>query len=173
MSLSKTIMEIGDKFLNPITMSNINEPDQPLVYTNKSFRELTKYETEFLIGRNCRLLQGPDTDQEGVARIRRAIKDNEPICQDLINYNRHGDKFFNRLVLMPFMEKNIRYFIGLQNSISEQKLKPVHALDRMFLEDKAFNPLAIIVGQHMMKSHEMEANLLTTFIRIRDWIDSL
>lgn len=173
MYLSETIFALGDKFINPICLTNISAPDQPLIYVNKAFRELTHYSNDFLIGRNCRFLQGPKSDKAGVSRIREAIRGHLPICQDLINYKSDGEIFYNRLILMPFKEQNLQYYIGVQNVIHENKFKSMHDLDRMFLEDKVLNPLAIIVGQHMMELPEMEKNLAVTFIRIRDFVDSL
>lgn len=173
MYLSKTIISIGDKFLNPISLTNVSALDQPLVYVNKAFRDMTKYENDFLIGRNCRFLQGVDSDKAAIARVRQAIKENAPICQDLINYTGQDQKFYNRLVLLPFKEGEIQYYIGLQNIIEERQFKSRHSVDRMFLEDKLMNPLSIIVGQHMMALPEMEENLKKTFIRIKEFVNSL
>lgn len=173
MNLSETIFAIGDKFFNPICLTNISMPDQPLIYANEAFKKLTLYSSDFLIGRNCRFLQGPKSDQEGVARIRQAISENVPICQDLINYKSDGEVFYNRLVLLPFKEKDVKFFIGVQNVINKENFKKKHELTRMFLEDKVLNPLAIIVGQHTIELPEMEANLNATFIRLRDFVDWL
>lgn len=173
MYLTQTVIAIGDKFHNPISLSNISAPDQPLIYVNSAFKNLTKYTDDFLIGRNCRFLQGPESDQAGVTRIRAAIKENVPICQDLINYTSEGTIFYNRLVLLPLKEKGIQYFIGVQSVIDKNRFKTSHVSDRMYLEDKVLNPLTIILGQHMMQLPEMEKNLEATFLRIRDFVTSL
>lgn len=173
MYLTETIIALGDKFHNPISLSNISAPDQPLIYVNTAFKDLTKYTDEFLVGRNCRLLQGPESDQAGLKRIKEAIKENVPICQDLINYTSEGTVFYNRLVLLPFKEEGIQYFIGVQSLIDKNMFKTSHESDRMYLEDKVLNPLTIIIGQHMMQLPEMEKNLEATFLRIRDFVTSL
>ena len=46
-------------------------PDNPIVYASESFIELTGYERRQVLGRNCRFLQGPDTDPDAVAKIRK------------------------------------------------------------------------------------------------------
>lgn len=49
-------------------------PDNPIVYASDSFIELTGYDRRQVLGRNCRFLQGPDTDPEAVAKIRKGIE---------------------------------------------------------------------------------------------------
>lgn len=171
--LSETIMAIGDKFLNPVCLTNIDQPDQPLFYVNKAFEDLTSYKNSELVGHNCRFLQGPRTDIQGIGRIKQAIKENEPICQDLVNYTRYGKIYINRLVLLPFKEKNVRYYIGVQTTIDEKRFKPKHDIERMYLQDRVLNPLTIIMGQHMMELPEMEKNLTATFVRLRSFVESL
>ena len=50
-------------------------PDNPIVYASESFIELTGYERSQVLGRNCRFLQGPDTDPDAVAKIRKGIEE--------------------------------------------------------------------------------------------------
>lgn len=50
-------------------------PDNPIVYASDSFIELTGYERAQVLGRNCRFLQGPDTDPDSVAKIRKGIEE--------------------------------------------------------------------------------------------------
>jgi PAS domain-containing protein len=50
-------------------------PDNPIVYASQGFLNLTGYSMDQILGRNCRFLQGPDTDPDAVDRIRRAIEE--------------------------------------------------------------------------------------------------
>jgi len=52
-------------------------PDNPIVYASQGFLNLTGYSMEQILGRNCRFLQGPETDPEAVDKIRRAIEEGE------------------------------------------------------------------------------------------------
>lgn len=173
MYLTKTIETIGDHFHQPITLSNVSLPDQPLVYINRPFTELTKYESQDVLGKNCRFLQGRKSDKESVLRIRNAISNKEPICQDLLNYTSTGEEFYNRLVLIPFKEKDSVFFVGLQHHITEKEFKLKHDLDRMFLEDKALNPLTILVSILMHPHPDQEKNISDTIKRIKDFVLSL
>jgi PAS domain-containing protein len=42
-----------------ITVADMTLPDAPLIWVNTAFSELTGYEPDEVLGRNCRLLQGP------------------------------------------------------------------------------------------------------------------
>ncbi|KAA3463057.1 phototropin-2-like [Gossypium australe] len=108
-------------------------PDNPIIFASDSFLELTEYTREEILGRNCRFLQGPETDQATVSRIRDAIRELKEITVQLINYTKSGKKFWNLFHLQPMRDHKgeLQYFIGvqldgsghvepLQNRLSEQ-----------------------------------------------------
>ena len=80
-----------------MALSDPNLPDCPLVYVNPAFSELTGYAPEEIIGRNCRFLQGPETDRDVVQRISQAVADRMPINEEVYNYRRDGSGFWNAL----------------------------------------------------------------------------
>lgn len=55
------------------------QPDNPIVFANNAFLRLTGYEREEVVGRNCRFLQGEDTDSGTVTELRRAIEARQDI----------------------------------------------------------------------------------------------
>jgi len=71
--------------------------DNPIVYANASFLEMTGFPREEVIGRNCRVLQGPETDPAQVGRLRRAIRADEPVTAELVNHRRDGTPFVNEV----------------------------------------------------------------------------
>nr|AML78250.1 putative LOV domain-containing protein [Chlorogalum pomeridianum] len=91
-------------------------PDNPIIYASDSFLELTEYSREEILGRNCRFLQGPDTDQGTVSKIRDAIREQREITVQLINYTKSGKKFWNLFHLQPMRDQKgeLQYFIGVQ-----------------------------------------------------------
>ncbi|MBA0804323.1 hypothetical protein Gohar_003912, partial [Gossypium harknessii] len=108
-------------------------PDNPIIFASDSFLELTEYTREEILGRNCRFLQGPETDQATVSRIRDAVRELKEITVQLINYTKSGKKFWNLFHLQPMRDHKgeLQYFIGvqldgsghvepLQNRLSEQ-----------------------------------------------------
>ena len=84
-----------------ITVADMRQPDQPLIYVNNAFTALTGYSRDLAVGYNCRFLQGPDTDPLEVAKIREAIASGQPYTGELINYRQDGTRFWNRLTLYP------------------------------------------------------------------------
>ncbi|XP_042493834.1 phototropin-2-like isoform X2 [Macadamia integrifolia] len=91
-------------------------PDNPIIFASDSFLELTEYTREEILGRNCRFLQGPETDQGTVSKIRDAIREQKEITVQLINYTKSGKKFWNLFHLQPMRDQKgeLQYFIGVQ-----------------------------------------------------------
>ena len=94
-------------------------PDIPLVYVNAEFERITGYSFDDVVGRNCRLLQGAETDPSDVAKMRTAIADQVPIDLTLRNYRRDGRPFWNQLRIMPVYapERPEPYYVGYSRVI--------------------------------------------------------
>jgi len=84
-----------------ISIADMRKPDCPLIYVNSAFTAITGYSRELAIGYNCRFLQGPETDQAELNRIRAALKAGDPYSGELLNYRLDGSSFWNRLTLYP------------------------------------------------------------------------
>ena len=97
-----------------------NQPDNPIVFANDAFIRLTGYTREEVLGRNCRFLQGKDTNPETVCAIREAIKRRKPISADILNYRKDGTAFWNRIKIRPLFSPDgtIKKFVGVQNPIA-------------------------------------------------------
>nr|AML78701.1 putative LOV domain-containing protein [Salix sachalinensis] len=96
-------------------------PDNPIIFASDSFLELTEYSREEILGRNCRFLQGPETDPATVRKIRDAIDNQTDVTVQLINYTKSGKKFWNLFHLQPMRDQKgeVQYFIGVQLDGSE------------------------------------------------------
>jgi PAS domain S-box-containing protein len=108
---------------NGICITNPRLPDNPIVYVNDAFLEMTNYKKHQVIGRNCRFLQRDDRDQNAISSIREAIRKEEPITTVLRNYRRDGSLFWNELTVSPVHDEQGRLinFVGVQNDISARK----------------------------------------------------
>nr|AML76307.1 putative LOV domain-containing protein [Xerophyllum asphodeloides] len=102
-------------------------PDNPIIFASDSFLELTEYCREEILGRNCRFLQGPETDPATVRKIRDAIDNQSEVTVQLINYTKSGKKFWNLFHLQPMRDQKgeVQYFIGVQLDGSEH-VEPLH-----------------------------------------------
>ena len=81
-------------------------PDQPIVRVNPALLAITGYAEHELLGRNCRFLQGPDTDPAAVARIRAALRSGEPVRCELLNYRKDGSPFWNQVAISPVRDSD-------------------------------------------------------------------
>lgn len=108
---------------NGIVITDALKDDNPIIYFNTAFQNLTGYSSEEIINKNCRFLQGTDKDQEGLITIRKAIKNAESCQVSVRNYKKDGTLFWNDLYIMPIINsKNVvTNFIGIQNDITKLK----------------------------------------------------
>ncbi len=107
----------------PMCLSDPHAPDNPLVFVNAAFCELTGYSEKEIIGRNCRFLQGERTGQEAVAAIGAAIRERRDISVELYNYRKNGTGFWNALFLSPVFDAHgsLLYFFGSQIDITKRR----------------------------------------------------
>ena len=96
-------------------------PDCPIVYVNRAFELVSGYTAPMAVGRNCRFLQGKDTDPDDIKRIREAVASRFDVTVDIQNYRADGTPFMNRLMLTPIFaaDGTLRYFLGIQKPLSE------------------------------------------------------
>ncbi len=173
MNLKSFIETYGDNFPYPITMVNQDLPDQPLVYVNRYFRDITGYESEEILGKNCRFLQNGKTSSAEKRKLSNAIDARLPICQDLRNYKKTGEIFYNRLVMIPFRNDNERFFLGLQHVISIEKYKPKNEIPQRDLMERTINPLSIMLSLELVADARFN-NLFQIMIgKIQTYILSL
>ena len=106
-----------------ITISDNLLPNNPLVYANQGFERLTGYSIEDILGKNCRFLQGPDTDPKAVEEIRRSIRAERACTVEILNYRKDGSPFWNRLSITPVKDETGRVtnFIGIQSDVTKRK----------------------------------------------------
>jgi len=96
-------------------------PDNPIVYASQGFLNLTGYSLDQILGRNCRFLQGPETDPKSVERIRHAIENGEDLSVCLLNYRVDGTTFWNQFFIAALRDAtgNITNFVGVQCKVSD------------------------------------------------------
>ena len=100
--------------LDGIVIVDMLAPDHPIVDVNPAFERMTGYAPDEAIGRNCRFLQGPETDPRAVDAIRRTLSTGAEGTVTLLNYRRDGTPFANLLHLSPIRDESGRttHFVG-------------------------------------------------------------
>jgi len=108
---------------NGIVITDPNRPDNPIIYCNPAFAELSGFRIDQIIGRNCRFLQRDDREQPEIAEIRKAIDAAKPITTTLRNYRKNGQVFWNELTVSPVFDSTGKLinFVGIQNDVSARK----------------------------------------------------
>lgn len=120
-TLLNALKSCGNRFENSYTVANMSEKDCPLVYVNDFFEIETGYRPEESVGRNCRFLQGEQTNDTCRDHIRESIKNKECCAYDILNYKKSGERFINRLTLIPFYDGKMHfYYVGIQLDVSKK-----------------------------------------------------
>lgn len=117
-SLVKALQTAQQNFV----ISDPSIPDNPIVYASQGFLSLTGYTLDEVLGRNCRFLQGPDTDPRAVDRIRKGIEKGDDTTVVLLNYRKDGTTFWNQFFIAALRdgEGNIVNYLGVQCKVSEE-----------------------------------------------------
>jgi len=149
-----------------VVLTNPRLEDNPVVYVNAAFETITGYSQEAAIGRNCRFLQGDDTDPKELARLKNAIKNETEISVDLKNYRADGTAFINRLMISPLTNDDgeVEFFMGVQlaidadGTIDGERLRR-EATERVLseLQHRVKNHLSLIVGMIRLQARGSQA----------------
>lgn len=124
----KTLMEPDYRLMSALSGSQQNFaisdpslPDNPIVYVSGGFLELTGYTLDQVLGRNCRFLQGPGTDQAAVDVIRKGVREGTDTSVCLLNYKADGTPFWNQFFVAALRdaENNVVNFVGVQCEVSK------------------------------------------------------
>lgn len=125
--LAQEALQLRDRAIaaasNGIVIADPHQPDCPIIYVNPAFTAITGYASEEVLGRNCRFLQGPDTDAETIREVHEGIQA-ERECQVVLkNYKKDGALFWNQLTVSPVRDASgaVTHFIGIQTDITAQR----------------------------------------------------
>ena len=110
--------------LNAISQGvQITAPDRRIVLTNEAFLASVGYTEAEVLGRNCRFMQGPNSDPQTVGRIRAALQDQTPFSGEILNYRKDGSAFWNDLSISPVFDAagTLTHFVGITRDVTERK----------------------------------------------------
>ncbi|TGV04338.1 PAS domain-containing sensor histidine kinase [Flavivirga rizhaonensis] len=108
---------------NGVIITDAQKHDNPIIYFNSAFQNLTGYSEAEILDHNCRFLQGKDRDQAPLKKLREAIKNGESCQATLRNYKKDGTMFWNDLYVFPITNTSgmVTNFIGIQNDVTLRK----------------------------------------------------
>ncbi|MDB5165930.1 MAG: luxQ 3 [Candidatus Saccharibacteria bacterium] len=105
---------------NPLVITDNSLPDNPIVYSNPAFQELTGYSFTEVLGKPYDFLCGKETDKKTIAAVRRAVRAGTRVRATVMNYKKDGTSFWNDLTLAPIRDEdgNVTHFTGLFQDIT-------------------------------------------------------
>ncbi|KAI0865617.1 hypothetical protein F4860DRAFT_459769 [Xylaria cubensis] len=119
-TLPPNLRDLSEGLAEVFCLTDPSRDDNPIVFASEEFHRATQYGRRFALGRNCRFLQGPRTNQHSVQRLREMLVVGKEHCEPLLNYRRDGSVFMNLLMITPLYDNrgNIRYHLGAQVDVS-------------------------------------------------------
>ena len=128
-----------------IVLVDAQNPVNPLIYANPAFETMTGYALAELVGRNLRLLQGDDREQDARHRLRDALSRGEPCRVLLRNYRKDGSLFWNETSIRPLKDAAgvVTHFVGHHRDAGERlRIDPKASRDSL---SGAHQPTAVAV----------------------------
>nr|AML77965.1 putative LOV domain-containing protein [Vittaria appalachiana] len=115
-SLMLSLTKVQQSFV----LANPHLPDVPIVHASELFLQLTGYQHDEVVGRNCRFLQGPDTDPKAIELIRESLRAEKPCTVRILNYRRDKTPFWNLLHIAPVRSNSgkVVFFVGVQLDVN-------------------------------------------------------
>ena len=107
-----------------VTQADANaDGDRPIVYVNAAVERRTGYSRDALLGRDPRMLQGPETSLAERQRIREALAQWQQVTVELLNYTRTGEPYWVEMTISPVADARgwYRYWFSVERDISDRK----------------------------------------------------
>jgi diguanylate cyclase (GGDEF)-like protein/PAS domain S-box-containing protein len=117
-----------------VVLVDAQQADRPVIYVNPGFEALTGYAAADLLGRNLRLLQADDREQDGRHRLREALRLGESCRVLLRNYRKDGTLFWNEMTLLPLLdaEGRVTHYAGHHRDAGDRlRIDPKLARDSL------------------------------------------
>ncbi|KAF3022935.1 hypothetical protein E8E14_005195 [Neopestalotiopsis sp. 37M] len=119
-TLPSHLREMSEGLAEVFCLTDPARPDNPIIFASEEFHRTTQYGMSYVLGRNCRFLQGPKTNPFSVKRIRDKLAAGREHSETFLNYRRDGSPFMNLLMVAPLFDSRgvVRYHIGAQVDVS-------------------------------------------------------
>eukprot|EP01129_Flabellula_baltica_P004612 TRINITY_DN1617_c0_g1_i1.p1 TRINITY_DN1617_c0_g1~~TRINITY_DN1617_c0_g1_i1.p1 ORF type:complete len:588 (-),score=111.00 TRINITY_DN1617_c0_g1_i1:1155-2918(-) len=107
------------------TITDPETYDDPIIYINETFCEMTQYSSREILGKNCRFLQGKYSDRGTVHNIRYCLDHGKSLDVSLLNYRKDGTPFWNIFQIYPIRnnKNKVISYLAVQKDSTLIKLK--------------------------------------------------
>ncbi len=125
-------------------LSDPKQADNPIVFVSKAFLAMTQYSEQEVVGRNCRFLQGPNTNPQAVSQMRHAIATGAEVSVCVLNYKKDGTPFYNQIHISGVRDKdsNLLYFAAVCCEILSTFSQNMNIDDEAFAGDDEIGSIA-------------------------------
>ncbi|MGA0609189.1 PAS domain S-box protein [Caldimonas sp. KR1-144] len=135
----------------PVVVVDAAHADQPVIYANAAFERLTGWQRDEVIGRNCRLLQGPqgeESDQPALDELRAALVAGRPCTVTLRNRRKDASVFVNEVHVAPVRDASGRltHFIGVLHDVTER----IRDAERLRLSEALYSSVVATMTEGLM-----------------------
>lgn len=95
-----------------------------IIYVNDAFTRMTGYTREDVLGRYPDFLEGPETDVSKNLEILEAIRKEQPVSMELVNYRKDGSRFWVELNIFPVRDHRgeVTHWVSIQRDTTERRL---------------------------------------------------
>jgi two-component system cell cycle response regulator len=128
-----------------VVLVDAQNPEHPVVYLNPGFEALTGYSSADLIGKNLRLLQADDREQDARHRLREALAKGEQCRVLLRNYRKDGTVFWNEMTILPMRDADgrVTHYAGHHRDAGERlRIDPKLSRDSL---SGAHQPTSVVI----------------------------
>jgi PAS domain S-box-containing protein len=126
-----------------IVISDPNQPDSPIIFVNPGFERMTGYAAAEVIGKNCRFLQGPDSNLQSVRQLRQAVRSGSACAVEILNYRKDGQPFWNAISIAPVHDASgaVKHFVGVQRDVTERR-----KLEEQLRQSQKMEAIGLLAG---------------------------
>ncbi len=122
----KLLEKVINSTSDPILITEAAPQDLPgprIVFVNEAFTKMTGYTAEEVIGKNPRILQGPDSDYEELKKLGEKMRRWDSSELTVLNYTKSGEPYWVNFAVSPVANEKGWYthWISVQRDVTEQK----------------------------------------------------
>ena len=97
----ETLMHCLEAIPYSILITDAQANDDPIIYANQAFLKMSGYTKDEIIGKNCRFMQGNETEHQEIKKIAQAMQEKKSVEVTMTNYRKNGESFTNQLAIYP------------------------------------------------------------------------